>query len=122
MPDPQRTVCIFEDHQDIQMLLKIFFKKRGWNAVVNGDGVDAVAIVRQHQPRLVLMDIIMPGKDGIAACKDLRESGIDVPVIFLSSKPFIEDRERAMAAGATSFLHKPFNPRDLEAAIAPYVG
>ncbi|MFA6318359.1 MAG: response regulator [Elusimicrobiota bacterium] len=121
MAEAVKTVCVFEDNPDIQMLLRVFFKKRGWTAVITGDGVDAVEVVRKHNPAFVLMDIIMPGKDGIAACKDLRDNGIATPVVFLSSKPFAEDQERAMAAGGSAFLHKPFNPRELEAAIQPYL-
>ncbi|MBI5883139.1 MAG: response regulator [Elusimicrobia bacterium] len=121
MSEPQKTVCIFEDNPDIQMLLKVFFKKRGLNPVVTGDGTDALEVVRKHAPCVILMDIIMPGKDGIEACKELRDNGLATPVVFLTSKPFPEDKERALAAGGNAFLLKPFNPRELEAALQPFL-
>lgn len=117
----KKVVCIFEDNPDIQMLLRIFFKKRGTPVIITDDGVNALEVVRQHKPALVLMDIIMPGKDGLEACKELRENGESVPVIFLTSKPFPEDKERGLAAGGSAYLLKPFNPRELEAAVQPFL-
>ena len=68
-----------------------------------------------------MMDYIMPGKDGIEAVTDLRKAGIAVPIVMLTSKAFPADLERALAAGATAYLIKPFNPKDLEKTINPYL-
>jgi DNA-binding response OmpR family regulator len=122
MPDDKKTVCIFEDNLDIQLLLKIFFVKRGFLPIINGDGVDAVAVVRKHNPAVIMMDIIMPGKDGIEACKELRENGVKTPIVILTSKAFADDKQRGLSAGANAYLFKPFNPADLDATVRPLLG
>ena len=121
MPEAKK-ILIFEDHPEIQMILQVFFRKRGYEPIVAGDGVDAVELVRKHGPALIIMDIIMPGKDGIEACQDIRASGIQTPVIFLTSKAYAEDKERGLAAGGNAFLLKPFNSQKLDAAMRPYLG
>lgn len=114
-----KKILVCEDNPHIQLLLKIFFEKRGWTPVVVPDGMEALAAAREHEPVLVVMDIIMPGKDGIAACRELREAGVTVPIVMLTSKDLPDDRKRAEKAGATAFLSKPFNPQQLQAVIAP---
>lgn len=122
MADEKKAVCIFEDNLDIQLLLKIFFTKRGYQPIIHGDAVDALAVVQKNNPVLVMMDVIMPGKDGIEACKELRESGVATPIVILTSKAYAEDKERGLAAGANAYLYKPFNPSDLDATVRPLLG
>lgn len=119
MPDPQKTVVIFEDNPSIRQLLKFFFAKMGFAAHMYEDGVDAVAHVREHAPVLITMDLIMPGTDGVEACVDIRRDGIKTPILMLTSKDIAADRERALAAGVDAYLVKPFNPADLADAIRP---
>jgi DNA-binding response OmpR family regulator len=114
-----RKVVIFEDNPEIQFLLKIFFKKRGFEIHAADDGTNAVAMAQQHQPDIILMDLIMPGKGGIEACQDLRQAGINIPILVLTSKAYAEDKDLAAKAGANAFLIKPFDPTTLEAAILP---
>lgn len=122
MPDGAKTVLIFEDNTNIQLLLRLFFQKRGFQTHVSGDGVDAVALAERHRPDLIIMDVIMPGKDGIEACADLRRAGVSTPVVMLTSKAFNDDKDFAMKAGANAYLLKPINPADLEAAIHTLLG
>jgi DNA-binding response OmpR family regulator len=112
-------VLIFEDNSNLQTLLKYFFQKRGYEVHLASDGVDAVPLAQEHSPDLILMDIIMPGKNGIEACGDLRQAGVKVPIVFLTSKSFTEDEQFARKAGADAYLLKPFNGSQLEAIIAP---
>ncbi len=119
MTENGQIVVIFEDNSSISELLKFFFKKRGFKPVLFEDGTDAARHVREHSPVLIMMDMIMPGKDGIEAIQDLRREGIGTPILMLTSKFLEADRERAMDAGANAYLLKPFNPTALEAAIKP---
>lgn len=112
-------ILVFEDNTSIQLLLKVFFQRKGFETVVLGDGTDAVAQVRKHQPALILMDFIMPGKDGFEAVVELRAAGIATPIVMLTSKDLAADRERVLKAGANAYLIKPFNPKELEGVIAP---
>ncbi|MEK7389318.1 MAG: response regulator [Elusimicrobiota bacterium] len=121
MSDPKKKVLIFEDNSSIQTLLKFFFQKRGVEASIHGDGSDAVALALAFSPDLIIMDYIMPGKDGVEAVTDLRQAGFSKPIVMLTSKSFPADLERVRAAGATACLLKPFDPAQLDAAIQPYL-
>jgi two-component system response regulator MprA len=110
-------VLVFEDNPDIQWLLEIFFHNKGLELVVMRDGVDALAFVREQQPALIVMDVIMPGKDGIEICTELRQAGITTPIVMLTGKDSVKDRERGLKAGANVYLIKPFNPKELEKTI-----
>jgi two-component system phosphate regulon response regulator OmpR len=119
MAEEKKTVVIFEDNESIRQLLKFFFLKRGYEPKSFEDGMDAAQHVREVAPVLIMMDMIMPGKDGIEAVQEIRREGINTPILMLTSKAFEADRERALAAGANAYLLKPFNPAALEAAIKP---
>ncbi len=118
----RKKVLVFEDNSDLQTLLKFFFQKHGIDARLASDGTDAVPLALAFRPDLILMDYIMPGKDGIEAVIDLRRAGISVPIVMLTSKSFPEDQERARVAGVTTYLMKPFDPNRLVAVIAPHLG
>lgn len=117
-----KKILIFEDNASIQALLRFFFKKKGIEAYFNDDGTQAVQSHDDISPDLILMDYIMPGKDGIEAALDLRAAGIKTPIVMLTSKSFDTDRQRAAAAGIDAYLTKPFNPAQLDKAIQPYLG
>lgn len=118
MDGAQRKILIFEDNPNIRQLLTFFFQKRNFDVQVCEDGMDAVALVRERKPALIVMDLIMPGKDGLEAVADLRREGDKTPIIMLTSKNFAADRERAQAAGVDAYLLKPFNPLDLERTLS----
>ena len=117
MADARRKVLIFEDNPNIQTILNFYFLKRGLDSIISDSGDDAVALIREHDPALVLMDLIMPGTDGVEACKNIRDAGLRIPIIMLTSKAFNDDRERALASGADAYLLKPFNPAELDATV-----
>ena len=91
MADTKKKVLIFEDNPSIQTLLKFFFQKRGVEILMRGDGTDAVALAAEFAPDLIMMDYIMPGKDGVEAVMDLRHAGVSIPIVMLTSKSFPAD-------------------------------
>lgn len=117
----KKKVLVCEDNPNIQLLLKIFFQKRGYEPIMAPDGVEAIELAKAHQPSLIVMDVIMPGKDGIEAVRELRASGVTTPIVMLTSKDYEEDRKRALAAGATVYLLKPFNPSELQKVVEPFL-
>ena len=119
MPEEKKFIVIFEDNATISLILKFFFQKRGFSPLIFGDGTDAAKLVREHAPVLIMMDMLMPGMDGIEACQEIRREGISTPIMVLTSKDSAADRERALAAGANAYMLKPFNTAALEAAIKP---
>lgn len=119
MSGEKRKVLVFEDNASIQTLLRFFFQKRGLEMRLEPDGAEAVKAAREFGPDLIIMDYIMPGKDGVEAVTDLRQAGVTVPILMLTSKAFEADKARAKAAGVDAYLIKPFDPSQLEAAYAP---
>ena len=114
MPSPKRKILVFEDTESITTLLRIFFTRQNCEVSLMPDGADAVAAARAFGPDLIVMDYIMPGKDGIEAAMDLREAGVTAPILMLTSKSFDADHDRAKAAGINAYLTKPFDPKQLE--------
>jgi DNA-binding response OmpR family regulator len=118
MSGEKRKVLVFEDNASIQTLLRFFFQKRGLELRLEPDGVEAVKAAREFSPDLIVMDYIMPGKDGVEAAADLRAAGVTTPILMLTSKAFDADKARAQAAGVDAYLIKPFDPSQLEAAYS----
>ena len=117
-----KKVLIFEDNPSLQTLLKVYFQKRKFEVKIVGDGTEAVAEEASFKPALIVMDLIMPGKDGIEACGDLRKAGVKTPIVMLTSKNYKDDINRGMAAGANAYLLKPFDPQQLDQTIGPLIG
>lgn len=74
-------------------------------------------MVAAHRPALVLMDVGMPGKGGLEACREIRASGSDVPILVLSARAFPEDVARGLEAGANAYLTKRFDPAEVEETV-----
>ncbi len=126
MPDSEKIkVLIVDDHRVVRQGLRTFLELHPDIEVVGeaDDGVAAVAMTQQLAPDVILMDLVMPGMDGIAATRQLKALGLGVRVIALTS--FTEDDKviPAIQAGASSYLLKDVSPDDLVAAIrAAYRG
>lgn len=110
-------ILIFEDNQTLKSLLETFFRKTGYRVTAAEDAMDSVELARRHEPRLIVMDMLMPGKDGVRACTELREAGVTAPIVMLTSKALPEDRDRALAAGASEYLLKPLDTVRLRAML-----
>src|SRR3972149_1892352 len=124
-PGEKIKVLIVDDHQVVRQGLRTFLELQDDIVVVGeaGDGLQAVEMVQQHQPDVVLMDLVMPRLDGIAATRQVKSLAADVKVIALTS--FTEDEKvfPAIQAGASSYLLKDVSPDELVEAIrAAYRG
>jgi len=124
-PGEKIKVLIVDDHQVVRQGLRTFLELQDDIVVVGeaGDGLQAVEMVQQHQPDVVLMDLVMPRLDGIAATRQVKSLAADVKVIALTS--FTEDEKvfPAIQAGASGYLLKDVSPDELVEAIrAAYQG
>lgn len=112
------TVLVVEDNEDVQTLLRRILEP-GLRVVVARDGNEALRLVRDVTPDLVLSDIMMPGMDGIELCQRLKrdpELGF-IPVILLTAKADVQDRIEGLQEGADDYIVKPFDPSELKARV-----
>src|SRR5438105_10444026 len=118
-------VLIGEDEPDNQVILQTVVESLvGARAEVAGDGLAVLASVEREQPKLILLDLMMPGLDGFQVTRQLKgdpaTSGIPIVAVSAMARP--DDREAALAAGCDEFVRKPFELDNLEAVIRTYLG
>jgi DNA-binding response OmpR family regulator len=113
------TILLIDDDRRIAAALRIRLRAAGFDVVAASDGPSGLAAAEQHRPRAILLDIRMPGMNGFEVCRALkaREDLSDIPVIFLTANTKEKARESAHAAGASGFVSKPYDAKDVLAAI-----
>ena len=112
----QFRILIVDDEDRIITFLKSKLKASGYEVLTASNGLEALEQARTHEPDLIVLDIVMPKKDGIETLKELREFS-SVPVIMLSAKAADSDKITGLTQGADDYLAKPFNPDELVARI-----
>jgi signal transduction histidine kinase/DNA-binding response OmpR family regulator len=113
------TILLVEDNEDNISTFSDYLRARGYRVVVAREGGEALARAREDRPELILMDIQMPGMDGLEATQRLRADAslADIPVIALTALAMPGDRERCLAAGANEYLSKPVSLKRLVQVI-----
>jgi two-component system phosphate regulon response regulator OmpR len=109
-------VLIVDDDQRLQKLLKEYLENNGFRVLGLPDGSHVLETIRKESPDLVILDIMLPGKDGLEILKDIRRT-FDLPVILLTAKGEDTDRIVGLELGGDDYLAKPFNPRELLARM-----
>jgi DNA-binding response OmpR family regulator len=114
-PTNPGKVLIADDEIYMVRLLEMTFKKGGFEVVSCRDGNEALAAAAAVQPRLIVLEVVMPGLDGLGALRRLKENPAtkNIPVVVLSAKGHALTRVEAESAGAAMFLTKPFSPNQL---------
>ena len=109
-------ILIADDNKDITDILSAYVEKEGYVPVVAADGAEAVNMFNKYNPVLVLLDVMMPYKDGYQVCREIREKS-EVPIILITARG--EDFERIMGLdiGADDYIVKPFSPSEVMARI-----
>jgi DNA-binding response OmpR family regulator len=107
------TVLIVDDEPDILVLLRLALEAAGYSTVEASDGEQALRVIRDRHPDVVLLDIMMPVMDGWVTLERLNESGEHPPVIVVTARTASRDHDRALALGADDFVTKPFEPAAL---------
>jgi CheY-like chemotaxis protein len=117
-------VLIGEDEPDNQVILQTVVEALvGVRAEVAGDGLAVLASVERERPRMILLDLMMPGLDGFQVTRQLKAdpSTSSIPIVAVSAMARPDDRAAALAAGCDDFVRKPFELDDLEAVIRSYL-
>lgn len=109
-------IIIVDDDETMNELVRVNLQPRGYEMISVTNGRRAIEIVRENNPDLVILDVMMPEMDGFEVCKALREF-TDVPVLFLTAKGREQDLVRGFEVGGDDYVRKPFSLRELEARI-----
>jgi two-component system phosphate regulon response regulator OmpR len=110
-------VLVVDDDMELRQLLASYLNKHGYDTLLAADANDLEQRIARYEPDLVVLDRMMPGRDGLEACRALRAMGEDVPVILLTAKDEAADRIMGLETGADDYVGKPFDPRELLARI-----
>ena len=112
----QTHILIIEDDREIRKLVAELLERNGWQVSMANDGREADAILSRSNIDLILLDIMLPGEDGLSICARLRAIST-IPILIISAKGEDVDRVIGLEVGADDYLAKPFNPRELEARV-----
>ena len=107
-------VLVVDDEDHIVELARIYLTREGYEVEGVGDGSQALARFTQLKPDLVILDIMLPGSDGLAICKEIRKQS-QVPIIMLTARDEVTDKVVGLEVGADDYLTKPFHPQELVA-------
>lgn len=113
------TIHVVDDTEDNRNLLRVILKKQGYNIVESADGQTAIDTCMQTLPDLILLDVLMPKKNGYEVCAEFKSNKAtrDIPVIFLSAKNEAADKIRGLELGAVDYITKPFNKGEVIARV-----
>jgi two-component system OmpR family response regulator len=114
--EPAPHIALVDDHRDIRDLVSKYLTQHGYRVSVAENGAALRRLLERSAPDLVVLDIMMPGEDGLSVCRYLR-SATNLPVIFLTAMAEETERIIGLEIGADDYLTKPFNPRELLARI-----
>ena len=109
-------VLVVEDDADIADVLRRSLRNEGYEVRTSADGVEALDLAAGFVPDLVVLDLGLPGLDGVEVCRRLRQEG-DVPILILTARTETEDRVTGLDSGADDYLVKPFERKELLARI-----
>ena len=123
MEAKRAKILIVDDSKNIRKLLSVILKNGKHAIIESGDGNEALEKARNERPDLILLDVIIPGKDGITVCREIKadKRTKDIPVIVITSDTSHETRQKAISSGAAAFITKPFEPKDIREAVKKHL-
>ncbi|PWI14436.1 DNA-binding response regulator [Streptomyces sp. Act143] len=117
MPESKGLVLVVEDERNIADLQRRYLSREGFGVHVETDGHAALAAARRMRPAAIVLDIALPGMDGMELCRRLREQGDWTPVLFVTARDEVTDRILGLELGGDDYLTKPFSPQELVARV-----
>lgn len=117
MNEKKHVIAIVEDDESVRKSLVLNLELEGFQIVTAGDGEEGIKLVSDSKPDLIILDVMMPKKDGLQTCKELRNSGVSTPLILLTARSEEVDKVLGLELGADDYLAKPFGMRELVARV-----
>jgi DNA-binding response OmpR family regulator len=111
-----KKILIVEDERSLQETLRYNLSKQGYEVEVSGDGAEAVKLARKNHPDLIILDLMLPGMDGLEVCRTLRQD-MSTPIMMVTAKDEEIDRVVGLEIGADDYITKPFSMRELIARV-----
>ena len=110
-------ILVVDDEQAVRESLRRSLIFNGYEVILAEDGVEAIETINREQPELIILDVMMPRKDGLEVCRTLRSTGYDRPILILTARDGVSDRVAGLDAGADDYLPKPFALEELLARV-----
>ena len=108
-----KTILVVDDEVDLLEMVQSIFDRAGFtNILTAASGKEAIKVWKDRHPDLIILDIMMPGMDGLSVLKEIRETS-NIPVLLLTARGEAEDRVTGFESGADDYLIKPFHPKEL---------
>jgi DNA-binding response OmpR family regulator len=113
------SVMIVDDQEDFRDFLASYLGGEGFRVFQAQDGEDALIVIRENKPNLILLDVMMPKKNGYDVCRDIKSNPetADIPIIFVTAKTGLSDKLAGYISGGQRFLCKPFELKELDDCI-----
>ncbi len=113
----QPNILIVDDHEDIRELVQRFLSQHGFKTTTAENAEEMRKCMEKENFQLLVLDVMMPGEDGLSVCRNLRSAGNNIPIIMLTAMSEDTDLIVGLELGADDYITKPFNPRELLARI-----
>jgi len=111
-----RRVLVVDDDVKTVELVKLYLNRDGYRVLTAYDGIEALRLAREGHPDLIVLDLMLPGMDGLEVCRVIRAES-DVPIIMLTARTTDQDKLTGLDLGADDYVTKPFSPRELAARV-----
>lgn len=116
----QDKIMVVDNEMEIIQLIKLYLSREGYDVVWTTDSTKATALAAEENPDLILLDVVMPGINGIELCSKIREHS-DVPILFVSCKNQDIDKVLGLSIGGDDYISKPFSPAELVARVKAHL-
>ncbi len=115
----EEKILVVDDEEHIQELIKFNLEKNGYKVICVDNGIDAIKLAKEQLPQLMLLDLMLPGMDGLDVCKEIRKDSnmSNMPIIMITAKGEEIDKIIGLELGADDYITKPFSVRELVARI-----
>jgi DNA-binding response OmpR family regulator len=114
---PGELILVVDDEPNIVQLARMYLERDGFRVESEGNGQAALLKVQQLQPSLIVLDIMLPGMDGLEVCRHLRAENNPLPILMLTARDEDMDKVLGLELGADDYMGKPFNPHELVARV-----